>query len=182
LLVGQAFAYSLFHAIERKNLIRSRVELADFLKVYTATESRKTIDVFFPYSTAYRVMEVSAFLRYKGLRLVGDGHPLEPTRAALRMETPEPFADGQCVSYASLACFRVGSRPARGLIVLLPDDDVPEDAVAAASENARLVNRWPGYVGADIARILSVLHGMSPVFSGRKLPLHWPQMHVYRTE
>ena len=64
-------AYSSFRMVERKGLITTKSQFADFLSSYLSAAKNRNIELFFPYSDGYRLMGLSSYLRYKGFPLRG---------------------------------------------------------------------------------------------------------------
>jgi hypothetical protein len=182
-IVAQALAFTAFLAVEHKDLIGSRVRLAAFLQAYRSQSNEPRIDVFFPYATAYRVMELGAFLEYKGVPTDRAGRVVEPGQPPLlRLATPHPYADGQCVDYQPIACHRWTAPPSHSLIVLLPEDDVPPGAVDELAATRTALYQWRGLVSQRAAGLLARLHAVSLAFSDRSMSSHWPRLDVYRAD
>ncbi len=64
-------AYSSFRMVERKGVITTKSQFADFLSGYLSAAKSRNVELFFPYADGYRLMGLSSYLRYKGFPLQG---------------------------------------------------------------------------------------------------------------
>jgi hypothetical protein len=172
-------AYSSLRIVERKAVITTKSEFADFLKSYLPTVNSSTVELFFPYANGFRLMELSAYLRYKGFQLVGQGVTVPEVGPRLVVEGREKFANNLCVEYRDYGCFHEESAGAGALIVVLPDDDASmSDMESIAKDSTLLLSlKAPGISTRQWFRLL---HTVSPMFSRGQLPEHWLQLHVFK--
>ena len=56
------FAYSSFRMVERKGIITTKSQFADFLTGYLAAAKGRNVELFFPYSDGYHIMGLSSYL------------------------------------------------------------------------------------------------------------------------
>ncbi len=174
----QNAAYSSFRVVERKGIITAKSRLADFLGSYLPTAKSSSVELFFPYASGFHLMELSAYLRYRGFRLVGQGSTVPGAAPQLVIESPDEFADNRCVEYRDDICTHKESAGAGTLLVVLPDDDVPTSDVENIGKNSTLLLflRAPGICSRKWFRSL---HAISAEFSAIQLPEHWLQLHVF---
>jgi len=176
----QEVAYSSFRIIERKSLITTKHELADFLENYQPTANGSTLELFFPYSSGYHLMELSSYLAYRGFRVAGQ----DATTAngpSIVIEGREQFDGNRCVQYRDYACVHRETAPTGALIVVLPDDNVSMNDVEAIGENSvLLLSLNPCTFCTGEGSAFKLLHVISPEFSSRPLPEHWLQLHVFK--
>ena len=57
--------------VERKGIITTKSQFADFLSGYLAAAKSRNVELFFPYSDGYHLMGLSSYLRYRGFPLEG---------------------------------------------------------------------------------------------------------------
>jgi len=181
-IVASSAAYSAFRVIERKNVIALRSEFAQFLMNHKQVTSDSTIRLFFPYTSGKRLMEMSAYLNYKGFHMIGRSDTGGNAKPLVLIEGGEQFRNNQCVDYRTYGCFHA-DRPQNGaLIVVLPDDDVSmrdvenmsKDLIPLFSaEGSKLCTREGSW--------LRYFHAVSPGFASRPLPDHWMHLDVFKT-
>jgi hypothetical protein len=176
----QETAYSSFRMIERKNLITTKRELAEFLKSYQATANSTSLELFFPYSSGYHLMGLSSYFRYRGVRLAGeDAAPVSGPRMVI--EGSGQFDGNRCVGYREYACVREESAGPGTLIIVLPDDNASMgDVESIAKKSVLLLALSPCAASTGAGSKLRLLHAISVDFSMRALPEHWLQLHVFR--
>jgi hypothetical protein len=174
-------AYSSFRMVERKGVITTKSQFADFLNGYLATEKVRNVELFFPYSDGYHLMGLSSYLRYRGFPLEGQRVTSDQTAPRLVIASRENFADSRCVNYRDYACIHT-DRPAQGaLIVILPDDDISMSDVQRIAKDADLVfsaNACAACTKPD--SWFRSLHAISAEFSVKPLPEHWLRLDVYQ--
>jgi len=172
-------AYSSFSVIENRSFIAIKSQFAGFLGSYGPRVSSST-ELFFPYADGYRLMELSAYLRYKGFRLAGQRVTSSEAGPGLVVEGREAFANNRCVGYKDYACIHAESAGDGALIIVLPDDnasmadveEIGKDSVLLFSvETCGFCSR-PG-------SWLRPLHAISAYFSESELPEHWLRLHVF---
>jgi hypothetical protein len=176
----QEVAYSSFRMTERKSLVTTKRELAEFLKSYLPTADNSTLELFFPYASGYHLMELSSYLTYRGFRLAGPDATTENGRSIV-IEGREQFDGNRCVQYRDYACVHQESAPTGALIVVLPDDNVSMSDVEGIGKNSvLLLSLNPCTVCAGEGSALRLLHAISAEFSRRPLPEHWLQLQVFK--
>jgi hypothetical protein len=175
-------AFSSFRVIERKSLIASERQLAEFLQEYRKTARSRSVELFFPYTDGYRLMELSAYLKYKGLPLEGQKTPTDyDAGASFAVEGPAKFVDSRCVGYKDYLCVHAENAGKGALIVVLPDDGVSMREVANTAGDSVLVFSVDACsVCGKMGSWFKVLHVISPRFAGTQLPEHWLQLHVFQ--
>lgn len=172
-------AYSTFRVVQRKGVIATNVALAGFLKARVLATKASVIEVYFPYTEGYRLMELSAYLHYKGLRLAGHGSGGPETGPALVIAGGQDFSGAECVGYASYACIHAEGAKHGDLIVVLADDAVPLGAVDAIREHSvSLLSVNACRACSRPGSWLRLLHTIYPRFWERPLPEHWLQLDV----
>jgi hypothetical protein len=155
-------------------------QFADFLKSYMATAGSSTVEVYFPFTDGYRLMGLSAYLRYKGFRLAGQGVVGSEATPAVVVEGRAAFVNNRCVEYRDYACTHADSAPDGALIVVLPDDkasmadveEIGKDSVLLFSTETCAVCTRPG-------SWLRLLHAISISFPDNELPANWLHLHVF---
>jgi len=172
-------AYSSFRMVERKGVITTKSQFAEFLKSYLSTAKDRTVELFFPYSDGYNLMELSSYLRYEGFHLDGQRIASEPH---LVIAGRGNFYDSRCVNYREFTCIHADRPDPGALIVILPDDDVSMSDVQRVGEGSDLVfsaNGCPACTKPD--SWFRSLHAISAEFSVKPLPAHWLRLDVYRS-
>jgi len=172
-------AYSSFRIVERKTVITTKSELSDFLKGYLPTANNNTVELYFPYASGFRLMELSAYLTYKGFHLMGQSATLPETGPSLVIEAREKFTNNRCVDYRDYACVHMESAGTGALIVVLPDDNASmRDVELIGMDSTPLLSlKAPGI---STMKWFRSLHAISPSFSTSQLPDHWLQLHVFK--
>ena len=172
-------AYSAFSIIESKNFIAIKSQFAGFLRSNAPRVSSSTVELFFPYADGYRLMELSAYLRYKGFRLAGQKDTNSEAGPGLVVEGREAFANNRCVDYRDYACIHRDSARDGALIIVLPDDKASIAEVEEIGKNSVLLfstETWG--VRSRPGCWLRLLHAAS-FFSERGLTEHWLRLHVF---
>lgn len=177
----QAFAYSSFRVIERKNMITTKSQLVEFLRGYQQQAPAGRIELFFPYATGYHLMGLASYLNYEGFHLAGEADDPADNSPKLAIESPRNLTDERCVPYRNYSCFHV-KRPSPGaLIVVLPDDEVSALELETLEKQSSRVLSINGSVMAPGTSLeLRPLHAISAEFSSRELPDHWLQLDVLK--
>ena len=175
----QEVAYSSFRMVERKTIITTKSEFADFLESYLPTVNSNTVELFFPYASGYHLMELSTYLRYRGFHLAGQSVSASESGPRLVLEGREKFPDNRCVEYRDYACIHEQSAGAGALIVVFPDDIASMNDVEDIGKDSTLLLsvKAPGICARKWFRSL---HTISPEFSVSQLPEHWLQLDVFK--
>jgi hypothetical protein len=177
----QNCAYSSFRMVERKSLITTKSQLAEFLKGYLPTVQSGRVELFFPYANNFHLMGLSSYLRYKGFLLEGQGVTGENPIPRLVFTGREKFSDNRCVNYRDYTCIHAESPGSGALIVVLPDDNVSMSDVQRVREDSDLVFFVQSCAACTkLDSWFRSLHAISPEFSVKKLPEHWLQLDVYK--
>jgi len=177
----QNLAYSAFHVVERKNTILGKERLASFFQQYLRGSSGKQTRVYFPYASGYRLMELSAFLDYKGLPLAPNDSSALDARTGLVFEGPGRFPDDRCIGYRMNLCVHRDAPSPNDLVVLLPDDAVPAGVPNTLAKSERLL-LFSAPVGAPrkLLPIFSALRAVSPMFVDQVLSDAWLDLYVFK--
>jgi hypothetical protein len=174
-------AYSSFRMVERKGVITTKSQFAEFLRGYLRVAKSRSVELFFPYSDGYHLMGLSSYLRYKGLPLAGQRAAGDETAPYLVIASREKFDDSRCVNYRDYACVHTESPVPGALIVILPDDDVSMSDVQRIAKDSDLLfstNACASCTKPD--SWFRSLHAISAEFSVKPLPEHWLQLGVYQ--
>jgi len=172
-------AYSSFAIIENKNFIAAKRQFAGFLGSYGPQASRSTVELFFPFADGYRLMELSAYLRYKGFRLDGQRVASSEAGPDLVVKGREGFANNRCVAYRDYACIHADSARDDALIIVLPDDRASMADVEEIGKHSVLLfsAKTCGFCSRP-GSWLRLLHAIS-YFSEGELPEHWLRLDVF---
>jgi hypothetical protein len=179
-IVLHRVAYSSFRIIERKAVIATKSQLADFVKGYRSTANSSTIELYFPYADGYRLMELSSYLRYKGIPLAGQNESRVDVGPAVVIKGRNQFQGDRCVGYRDYTCLHAEKAEPGALIVVLPDDDISMEAVRA------LGNRTIPVLSVRICSFCSGenrwFRHLSGVSAGYwdEIPKHWLQLDVFK--
>ena len=168
---------SSFEVFEEKNIVRSKMELADTIAAQHALNPSKSLRLFVPFADPYVLMEFAAYLDYRTLPIEGTDHnPGTPIVLISRLVTTE----SRCVPFRSVIC-HPGREPAPGDLVLeLPDDEASVNQEASFTSHGRTL-----FATAPCPRLpqwLEILarrfHAASLRFANKQLPGHWLQASV----
>ena len=177
----QAFAYSSFRVIERKNMIATKSQLVEFLRDYQRQAPPGRVELFFPYATGYHMMGLASYLNYEGFQLADDAGDPPGSGPRLTIESPRSFTDEHCVPYRNYSCFHV-ARPSTGaLIVLLPDDEVSgPELETLEKQSSKILSVKGPLLTSPSTMEWRPLHAISAEFSSKELPDHWLQLDVLK--
>lgn len=175
----QDAVYSSFRIVERKTVITTKSQLADFLNGYLQKTGDRPVELFFPFASGYHLMELSSYLKYKGFQLVGQSTSTSEARPRLLMEGREEFANNLCVEYREYVCMHVDTPGAGALIIVLPDDIASMgDVEKIGKDSTLLLSLKPP--GICTKKWFRSLHTISPDFSVDQLPEHWLELDVFK--
>jgi hypothetical protein len=137
--------------------------------------------VFFPYTNGYRLMELSSYLRYKGIPLAGQqANGVEPGPSIV-IEGREHFENDRCVGYRDYSCLHAESAEPCALIIVLPDDDASmKDVQALGKKSIRLWSVKECSFCSGENRWFRLLRGISAIHARGELPGHWLQLDVFK--
>lgn len=174
-------AYSSVRTVERKGIIETKSQFADFLKNYLAAAKTNRVELYFPYTENYQLMGLASYLSYKGFQLEGQPVNGDTTQPRLVVESPRQFKDNRCVNYRDYACFHADEPGPGALIVMLPDDNISLSGVQKAEGGADSIFFAQGCATCrELHSWCRKLHAISAEFSIRQLPEHWLQLDVYQ--
>jgi hypothetical protein len=171
--------YSSFRMVERKTLITTKSEFASFLKRYLPTANSNVVELYFPYSGGFHLMELASYLSYKGFQLDGQSSSVPGAGPRLVMEGRENFANDRCVAYRDYVCMHADTPGADALIVVLPDDIASmADVEKIGKDSTLLLSLKPP--GICTKKWFRSLHAISPEFSVGQLPEHWLELDIFK--
>jgi hypothetical protein len=141
LILGRNTAYCFYNIAARKNFINGKTQLTQFISEYTKKGNGRHRILFFPYSTGYDIMEVSAFLEYKGLKLAKHDPPKSTDKLILTVKSPEQFpVENRCIDYeCSLKCFQAKYPQSGDLIIVLPNDKISTKELIKLKQESTLL-------------------------------------------
>ncbi len=174
LIVGRNTAYSFYNIAARKNFINGKTQLTQFIIEYTQKGSERHRILFFPYSTGYDIMEVSAFLEYKGLKLAKHDPPKSTDKLILTVKSPEEFpVKNRCIDYErSLKCFQAKYPQSGDLIIVLANDKIStKELIKLKQESTLLFHYQPR---------LSFVKKILPLFFFDSKPDTWFHIYVFQ--
>jgi hypothetical protein len=156
------------YLIVRKATIAGHVQFASFLRDFIKTKATTPVTIFFPYADGYYLMELSAFLDYKGISL-----------SDIRLQSPLQFPQGLCVGYRPDRCEHKSDPGGADLIVTLPQDEPVEDLNAGHANRVALAYKPPLVTAATMAffKHFNLANGYR-----ESLSMGWLQLIVYANE
>jgi hypothetical protein len=184
-LVLHNAAYSTFRIVERKGVIAAKSRFADFLEDYIATANGKAVKLYFPYANGYHLMELSAYLRYRGFNMVREGIVGDDAGSHVFIEGRQEFPHNRCIDDKDYVCIHANQPKEADLIVVLPDDIASMQDVGDIGNHSALLFAFDACeMRAKCGRLLRLLyttsHAISAGVSGKELPEHFLQLHVYK--
>lgn len=167
-VVIQDLSLSLFRVYEMKNVIHAKAAMGSVIEARYRTSTQPIRKLFFPFSTPVDMMELGAYLTYRGLPMendAGTGDVMIVGREVMR--------DGPCVSGKPLICHR-GSVPEHGDIVVVLPDDIPGAGDLISYRSSRSIplfsyDPYPAIPGW-IKPVVAPLHVVSPIIFNQPLP------------
>ncbi len=174
-------AYSAFRMVERKETISTKVQLAEFLDKYAQTTRSGTIDVFFPYASAFHLMGFSDFLQYKGLRLASQNAAASGASPQLVIKGTGVYPNNRCMDYRAFPCIHEEQAGAGSLIIVLPEDHASAlDVQNMSKDSSLLFSLDPPDSCTKRGSWLRSLHAISSEFSVTPLPDRWLCIDVFK--
>jgi hypothetical protein len=131
----QSLVFSAARIVERKGVIATKSQMANFLKAQLPTAAGQSVTLFFPYADGYRLMEIASYLKYKGFNVEEQQNGASSRGAVIRMESPLNLKENLCVDYKEYVCSHEQQPEPGAFIVVLPDDDVSGREIRNASNN-----------------------------------------------
>lgn len=126
LVLIQDVSLSGFRMYEMKNVIHAKSELGSIIEGRYQSSPQSVKRIFFPFAQAVHMMELGAYLNYRGVPMQRNGSELADSGAVM-MIGKALKGDGPCVSGKPLLCHS-GSAPEPGdIVVVLPDDFAQND-------------------------------------------------------
>ena len=136
LILANNIPYSSYYVIRRKNVIEGKVQISRLLENYTTQDDNKLVNLYFPFSSGYSIMELSTYWEYKGLQLY-PAHSSEPeSQLVFALKSPRTFPLNRCIGYAPQTCEHANSPQIGDLILVLPDDMISEKQLVALKQNS----------------------------------------------
>jgi hypothetical protein len=184
LIVIQNAAYSALTVVERKQVIGFERQLADFLKSYEGRGDKRETKLYFPYSDGYHLMELSSYLNYREIPILGANPPASRDSNRFAILGRENFPGSRCVPYRAYACFHSDEAEPGSLIIVSPQDHPSQKELDeirlissplleshSASENS--VSGW-------LLRLMVIFAPEFGEFRYRERPQPWWQLCVFR--
>ena len=129
---------SSYAVFERKNLIQAKSEIASVVKEQYRNGAANALELFFPFSSGYSIMEFASYLNYRGLPVEGAvDEAAGPNRVVLAARAVAE--DGRCVGWMSIRCKAVNAPAPGNLVIVLPDDDVSTEEASVYRERGELL-------------------------------------------
>jgi hypothetical protein len=122
--------------LARKQYVEGNVRLASFLKDYSRSHGRTQLQLYFPQVGGFELMELSSFLRYKGLAAAGDSIGESLASPGFIMKTAHRYPDDRCYPTQVFRC-TYAREPAPGdLLVFLSGRELPAEQLGALKVSA----------------------------------------------
>jgi hypothetical protein len=155
LVVATSLRTTFPNLAQRRATLDSKVAFTTWLSNRVANSSSPDMNLFLPYTSSFDLMELAAFLRYKGLPIELVVEP--PRQRALRLVAPQSFPNGQCARWWRFRCYESSAPPRGSFLVVLPEDEVSVEKVAEGTTGLRQVLRtdlpgWISVVGGSVAQ------------------------------
>jgi len=179
ILVAHNTAYSAFRVIETKSMIGEKAQLADYVLNHSGSAGQT--ELYFPFASKFHLMELSAYLKYRGFQLEGQRVLSTAMGPRVVVEGRGDYPLGRCVSYRIYVCKHVDSASENAWIVVLPDDDVSMAEVEKLARGMQLefsAQSCEGCSGEN--RWIERLHAISQEYWNTPLPGHWLKLQVFK--
>jgi hypothetical protein len=119
----QNILVSSYAVFERKNVIHGKAEIASAVEARYRNNAGNDLRLFFPFANPYVIMELAAYLTYRGVPVEGAaGESANPNTVVLAARSLAQ--DGPCVESVSIRCHAVVGPAPGDLVIVLPDDNV----------------------------------------------------------
>jgi hypothetical protein len=122
--------------LARKQYVEGNVRLASFLKDYSRSHGRTQLQLYFPQVGGFELMELSSFLRYKGLPAAGDSIGESPASPGFIMKTAHRYPDDRCYPTQVFRCTYARAPAPGDLLVFLSGRELPAEQVGALKVSA----------------------------------------------
>jgi hypothetical protein len=122
--------------LTRKQYVEGNVRLASFLEDYSRSRGRTQLQLYFPQVGGFELMELSSFLRYKGLRAAGDSIGGSPASPGFVMKTAHRYPDDRCYPTQVFRCTYARAPVPGDLLVFLSGREVPAEQLAELQASA----------------------------------------------
>jgi hypothetical protein len=133
IVVGQAVRTSALNVLERKSITRGKAEIASLILERYRQNPSSMRQLYFPYTEAYVLEEFLAYLNYLGLPV--EREPGSPVPGNVAIFSAKQSRTGKCFLWDFIC--HAGPADRASLVVVLPDDGVPQSDWAAYYEAAQ---------------------------------------------
>jgi hypothetical protein len=168
----QDISLSSFRLYEEKNVVRAKAEIGSVIEQRFQSSPQNVRRIFFPSTETVHMMELGAYLTYRGVSIerISGG---EAGTGAVMMVGESVKKDGPCVSGKPLLC-HPGAEPEPGdLVVMLPDDVTQSGELKShrqpGTEPLFSYSPWPP-IPDFLMPFVRRLHVISPEFFNKPLP------------
>jgi hypothetical protein len=184
LIVIHNAAYSTLAVVERKQVIRFERRLVDFLKSYKGSGDEAEIKLYFPFSTGYQLMELSSYLNYRGIPILGPNSPASRASARFAISGRGNFPGSRCVPYREYPCFHSDEAKPGSLIIVSPEDHPGQEEIneirLISSPLLESHSASETSVSGRLLRLMLVFAREFGEFGYRGYPQPWWQLYVFR--
>jgi hypothetical protein len=182
-LVTHSGAWSTLLVLDRKERILCEADLSDFLKTYKTANDQRLVEIVFPRASGFRIAEVSAYLKYKGIRLMGQSGVANEPGPEFVMAGTGNYPSGICHTDKPYLCKHEDKPEDRALVVFLPGEPIPQEIQAKTANSKSMImvsaSSWPN---DPLTRrglgVLAFLSGQSGGF--RQTQPSW-EFYVFKT-
>jgi hypothetical protein len=140
LVVGLVFQRNVSDAasrlLSRKQYVEGNVRLASFLKDYARSHGRTRLELYFPQVGGFELMELSAFLQYKGLRSDSDPVIGSAGSPGFIVKTAHRYPNDLCYPAQAFRCVYAPAPVPQDLLVLLSGREIPAERLAELKASA----------------------------------------------
>jgi hypothetical protein len=110
---------SAYAVLSRKTYVDANIRMVDALQAYATSTRADTVKLFFPQVGGFQLMEFSAYLRYRGFRMLGDRNAPSSGVTAI-VSGPHRFPGDRCQPYQYFRCLYAPAPEPGSLVVLMP--------------------------------------------------------------
>ena len=184
LIVIHNAAYSTLIVMERKQVIGFERQLADFLKNYEGRGDKSETKLYFPFSEGYQLMELSSYLNYRKIPILGANSPASHMNNRFAISGGGNFSRSRCVSYRVYACFHSDEAEPGSLIIVSPQDHPSEKEINEIRLiGSPLLESHSASENSVSGRLLRLMVIFAPEFGEsryRERPQPWWQLYVFQ--